>query len=100
MPKVRIIHVHSGTAGEGPGPLLEAFSAMAERIAAMPHLHQCGHGGVGRLEIRSEGCGHVWTHANVPAEKYDEAHACPKCGMGPWFVQYEPDTRFVATLAD
>lgn len=73
-----------------------------------PHVHKCGFDldNPGRA-----GCGHEWTHDGRESQRiaqdvfdrtgdneashrvYDEQHACPKCGRGPWKTQVNPITR-------
>lgn len=52
------------------------------------HKHQCGLTAVGFLDV---GCGHVFEHVGAggddPQERV-EAHKCPICGLGPWYLPY------------
>lgn len=59
-----------------------------------PHVHKCGFD----KDPSRTGCGHEWTHDGretaqaASDQEYDELHACPKCGRGPWKLQVTPQT--------
>ena len=59
------------------------------------HSHKCGH--IDADETRStgveasDGCGYVWEHdeeAIHSEEEHTQAHTCPRCGKGTWYLQY------------
>lgn len=41
---------------------------------------------------RGAGCGHRWSHGDGNQNKA-EAHICPECGRGPWYVRAPEKVR-------
>lgn len=59
------------------------------------HTHKCGHIDADESAktdmLEADGCGFVWTHdeADIKSSaEHDAAHTCPRCGKGPWYLQY------------
>lgn len=60
----------------------------------MKHSHRCGFGEDG-FKVK-DGCGHEWEHSDsvllLPEVEYEQAHMCPKCGLGPWTHKSKMDS--------
>lgn len=71
-----------------------------------PHTHKCG------FDFKDQrGCGFEWTHDGNDTQRagreefertgdedkanqvYNDLHACPQCGRGPWKLHVTPATR-------
>jgi hypothetical protein len=59
------------------------------------HRHKCGHTDDEEFRITGlsdrDGCGHVWQHdcTKIKTDKQNtDAHTCPRCGLGPWYLIY------------
>lgn len=96
---------------EGRRTLEEMISELLPLIPETslgPHVHKCG------FDLENpdrSGCGHEWTHDGNDTQNaagavfvqthdeelanrvYDDLHACPACGRGPWKSQVTDRTR-------